>query len=224
MRQAAADLRRRNELRLGREGGEGGRATRTGLHTVRRRLIVRLRRVDGCLDKRRHHLHIRKLARTKILLHELTNCLAVGRAREAREIPVQVLNLIYETADVVYTNMVVHPANRDTLIEEPRKALLLVIQIGEKLREARIVRAIRVGGRLEILKYTGHLRRDLKSGIPLLKQLLPAKDAVRSVGKPKVRGHLELGLHLGEVGGVNFFSHTHFHLLTLLQLLLEKVF
>jgi len=68
------------------------------------------------------------------------------------------------------------------------------------------VRAIGVRRRLKVVLDTLHLDRDLEALIPLLEELLPAEDTVRSVRKPKVgRGHLELGLKLCGGSGVNFF-------------------
>jgi hypothetical protein len=94
---------------------------------------------------------------------------------------------------------------RNDLIEEPGKAGLLVIQIGEKLAEERIKLRIRVGSLLQVLNQNLHIMRHVKALMPLLEQLLPIKDTGIRVSRPK-KGHFRLGLILRGAGKITFFA------------------
>ena len=99
------------------------------------------------------------------------------RARETRKAAIQVLDLVNQVTDEIQTDARPHPAVRDKLIEEPGEAGLLMVQIVEELTELRVKVRIRIGRRLEVLNKRLHVKGHLEAVMPLLKDLLPLKDA-----------------------------------------------
>jgi len=191
----ASRRERRDRLRATHRRRIRARALRIRIVRTRRRYGAgressRVRIVRPLIHERRHHLDNVKLLTAEILRNPLANRLGIARrARERREIPLKVLNLVNKVAHVIQTRSCPHPAMRDGLKEKPCDAGLLMVEEGQELKKRRLIHGIRVAGLLEVLKDGLNLRRHTEAVIPLLKNISPADNADVRVSIPQARGN-----------------------------------